>query len=215
MPLHPALRNHRRQFSCRIQPKEVPIRKLIASLYVSLDGFAADSSERMSWVTDDFDEDITSYSLDELRGSDVLVLGRGTYEIMAAYWPSAGEEEGPFTELMNDIPKVVFSRTLKDEDVTWKNARLAKGDLAEEITKLKQQPGKDIAISGSVNLVQALMKLGLLDELRLQVHPVALGSDGRKPVFEGVEKTNLNLVQATVLDSRVVALEYQLSGAHS
>jgi dihydrofolate reductase len=191
------------------------MRKLIASLYVSLDGFAADASEQMRWVTDDFGEQMTSYSLHELRGSDVLVLGRVTYEIMAAYWPSAGEQGGPFTQLMNDIPKVVFSRTLKEEDLSWKNARLAKGDLAEEIRKIKQQPGKDLSISGSVNLVQGLMKLGLLDELRLQVHPIVFGSDGRKPVFEGVEKTNLHLLQASVLDSRVVALEYRLTGVDS
>ena len=99
MPLHPALRNHRRQFSCRIQPKEVPIRKLIASLYVSLDGFAADSSERMSWVTDDFDEDITSYSLDELRGrvaeADVLVV--------SGLWRN---------ELIEAVPKLRFIQSI-------------------------------------------------------------------------------------------------------
>ena len=91
---------------------------------------------------------------------------------------------------MNSIPKLVFSKKL-EEPLSWSNATLAKGDLADEVSALKQEPGKDIGIVGSGAHAQALAKLGLLDGLRLLVHPVALGSEGRKPIFEGYDMTEL------------------------
>jgi dihydrofolate reductase len=186
------------------------MRKVIASLFASVDGFAADTPNAdMRWVNEGMGMETIGFGLEQMRALDTLVLGRVTYETMAAYWPSAGEEEGEFAGLMNNIPKVVFSRTLREEDVTWENTRLAKGDLVEEITSLKHQLGNDIGLSGSVELVRALVKRGLIDRLRLQVHPVILGTTGGKPIFDDYDKTDLTLVETTVLDSRVVVLDYK------
>ena len=186
------------------------MRKLVATLFASLDGYASDApDEQMLWVTDGMGEQTSAFGLEQMRAADTLVLGRTTYESFASYWPTAGEEEGGYTELINGIPKVVVSKSLRDEDVTWSNTRVARGDLAEEIGALKRQPGKDIGVSGSVELVGSLMDLGLLDRLQLQVHPVVLGPDGGKAIFDGYAKTDLQLMDTAILDDRVVVLDYQ------
>jgi len=186
------------------------MRKLVATLFASLDGYASDApDEEMHWVTNGMGEEASAFGLEQMRATDTLVLGRTTYEIFASYWPTAGEEEGDYTELINGIPKVVVSKSLRDEDVTWSNTRVARGDLAEEIGALKRQPGKDIGVSGSVELVGSLMDLGLLDRLQLQVHPVVLGPDGGKAIFDGYAKTDLQLMDTAILDDRVVVLDYQ------
>jgi dihydrofolate reductase len=184
------------------------MRQLVANLYFSLDGFTGDADQTMEWVTNDFGEETLAFGLESMAGLDVLVLGRVTYEIMAAYWPTASQAD-PFTAPMNSIPKIVFSRTLSEDDVTWSNTRLVHGDAVKEIPKLKEQHSGDIGISGSISLVQSLLKHGVIDRLRLQVHPVALGTAGRKPLFEGFNQTNLRLVGTNVLDARVVALDYE------
>jgi dihydrofolate reductase len=132
-----------------------------------------------------------------------------TYELFAGYWPSACRAEGEFARLMNEIPKVVVSRTLRDEDLSWHNTRIARGELAEEVGALKREPGKDIALSGSVELVGSLIRLGLIDRLQLLVHPIVLGPAGGKAIFDGYETTWLRLVESTLLDGRVVALDYE------
>jgi dihydrofolate reductase len=186
------------------------VRQVVATLFASVDGYASDlPDERMSWVTDDFGEEMTAFGLAQLRAADTLLLGRVTYEAFARDWPSAGEAEGEFAPLMNGIDKVVVSRTLRDEDITWQNTRVARGDLAEEVTALKQAPGGDIAVSGSVELVGSLMQLGLLDRLQLEVHPIVLGPAGGRAIFDGYDMTRLRLVDTTVLDNRVVVLDYQ------
>ena len=184
---------------------------MVATLFASVDGYASDApGEDMRWVTDGLGEEMTAFGLAQLRAADTLVLGRVTYEIFAGYWPTAGEEGGDFAELMNGIPKVVFSRTLEAEDVTWSNTRVARGELADEIGALKREPGKrDIAVSGSVELVCSLMSLGLVDRLQLQVHPVVLGAAAGKAIFDGYDTTALRLMEAVVLDERVVVLDYQ------
>ena len=111
--------------------------------------------------------------------------------------------------LMNDMDKVIVSRTLQDDDIAWQNTRVARGDLAEEVTALKRAPGRDIAVGGSVELVGSLMALGLLDRLQLEVHPVVLGPAGGRAIFDGYDRTGLRLVDTTVLDDRVVVLDYQ------
>jgi dihydrofolate reductase len=186
------------------------VRKVVATLFASLDGYASDAPvEEMRWVTDSMGEQMSAFALDQLRSTDTLVLGRVTYEIMALYWPTAGTDEGGFTEVMNDIPKLVVSKSLRDEDVTWSNTRVLRGDLAEEITALKRGPGNDIGLSGSVELVSSLMELGLIDRLQLQLHPIVLGPDGGKAIFDGYARTDMRLVETTVLDERVVVLDYQ------
>lgn len=187
------------------------MRPLIASLFVSVDGYATGRDpDDMDWVIDYQGPQTNQANVDVMRDTDLMVMGRMTYEIFSAYWPTATpEEEGDFTDLMNTTPKVVFSRTLS-EPLAWQNTRVNRGDLSTEIPKLKQQPGKGIGIGGSVALVQSLIKLGLLDRLRLQVYPVALGTTGTKPIFEGLDRTALELVSSKVLDGQVMELDYQL-----
>lgn len=186
------------------------MRQVVATLFASVDGYASDSpDERMGWVTDEFGEEMTAFGLVQLRAADTLLLGRVTYEAFARYWPSAGEEEGEFAPLMNDVEKVVVSRTLRDDDITWQNTRVARGDLIEEVTALKRAPGRDIAVSGSIELVGSLMALGLLDRLQLEVHPIVLGRAGGRAIFDGYDMTRLRLVDTTVLDNRVVVIDYQ------
>jgi dihydrofolate reductase len=190
------------------------MRKVMATLFCSVDGYATGRGpEDMDWAVTYQGPQTLQLGLDAIRGIDLMVLGRVTYEMFAAYWPTASPEvEGDFTELMNRTPKMVFSTTL-DEPLGWQNTRLNRGDVAAELPKLKQQPGKDIGIWGSVALVRSLLRLGLLDRLRLQVYPVALGTTGTKPVFEGFDRTPLELVDSRVLDGQVVLLDYQAASA--
>lgn len=186
------------------------MRKLIATLFVSVDGYATGQNpDDMDWAIRYQGPETSQHTMEAMRNTDLMVLGRVTYEIFAEYWPTASpEEEGDFTDLMNSTPKVVFSKTLT-EPLTWQNTQVNRGDLTVEIPKLKQQPGKDIGIGGSVELVRSLLRLGLLDRLQLQVYPVALGATGTKPVFESFGRTTLELVDSRVLDGQVVLLDYR------
>ena len=121
------------------------------------------------------------------------ILGRVTYEEFAAFWPAQSSNENKqFKDYMNNTPKFVVSKTL-EERLEWNNSELIKGDVAEEITKLKQQSGKDISITGSPTLVRSLLQDGLLDELRLMVHPIVVGS-GKRLFEEGDDQKALKLV---------------------
>jgi dihydrofolate reductase len=186
------------------------MRKMIATLFSSVDGFTTGRGpEDMEWATRYQGPETLRFGLDALRGTDLMVLGRVTYQMFAGYWPTASPEvEGGYTEVMNHTPKLVFSKTLT-EPLAWQNSRLNRGDVAAEIPRLTQQPGRDIGIWGSVALVRSLLRLGLLDRLRLQVYPVALGTSGTRPVFEGFDRTTLQLVGSQVLDGQVVLLDYQ------
>jgi dihydrofolate reductase len=186
------------------------MRKLIATLFSSVDGFTTGRDpDDMEWATRYQGPETLRFGLDALRGSDLMVLGRVTYEMFAAYWPTASPEvEGEYTELMNQTPKMVFSTTLT-EPLAWQNSTLNRGDVAAEIPRLTQQPGRDIGVWGSVALVRSLLRLGLLDRLRLQVYPVVLGTTGTKPIFDGFDRTSLQLVGSRVLDGQVVLLDYQ------
>ncbi|MEV7965628.1 dihydrofolate reductase family protein [Sphaerisporangium sp. NPDC088356] len=183
------------------------MRKIIVSLFTTLDGFATGPKGDMGWVTDNFGENTGKYAHDQLFAADLLLLGRVTYEIMAGSWPSMTDDSG-FADRMNELPKIVFSRTLK-EPLTWNNATLAKSDIKREVSRLKDEPGDDILIYGSVSIVRELMKLGLVDRFRLWVHPVTLGASGADSIFDGYDKNELKLVDTTILDSGVVLLDYE------
>jgi dihydrofolate reductase len=186
------------------------MRRVIATLFASLDGYASDApGDEMRWGSDAFGADMAASALRGLREVDTLLLGRVTYQIMAAHWPSAGPEGGELADVVNGIDKVVFSATLSDADVTWSNARLAKRDLEAEVRDLKAREGRDIGVAGSVELVGGLLTLGLLDRLRLLVHPVILGTSGGTPVFARRAPAELALARTAVLDGRVVLLEYE------
>ncbi len=137
------------------------------------------------------------------------LLGRVTFQEFASYWPYQNSADQPFTDYLNNTPKYVVSTTL-EEPLEWQNSTLIKGNVAEEIAKLKRQPGKDIGIVGSGTLVRSLLRENLLDELNLMVHPIVLGRGKR--LFEewGAQKA-LELVDSKTFSTGVVNLTYQLA----
>lgn len=185
------------------------MRKLIASVFVSLDGFIVGPNEDISWVTNNFNDEMGKYAGDLMNSMDYILLGRVTYQIMINAWPNWTEETAPGAERMNNVPKIIFSRTLdKVEWGKYNNARLVNDNVAEEITKIKQQPGKDMVIYGSANLVQGLTRMGLIDEYQLLLHPIILGSG--KPLFNGLTKSvTLKLLRSDTFKNGVVVLYYQ------
>ena len=161
------------------------MRRVIASEFVTLDGIVEDPS----WTFQFSSEQQEKFKFDELSASDALVLGRVTYEGFAASWPRMTEqagEAGEYADMMNGYPKYVASTTL-DEPLEWNNSTLIKGDVAEEVLNLKQQPGKDILIFGSGDLVNTLMQHDLIDEYRLMIFPVVVGG-GKRLFGEGIDK---------------------------
>jgi dihydrofolate reductase len=153
--------------------------------------------------------ELEKLSLEQLRSADYLVFGRVTYEGMAAYWTKAinGEiqELGEIAKLMNNIPKLVFSKTLKSVD--WKNSTLIKEDASAEIKKLKEQDGKDMYVFGSANLSETFIKDNLFDEYRIGIAPVILG--GGRPLFrQGISSRNLSLISTQQLSNGGVVLKF-------
>ena len=187
------------------------MRKVIVSEFVSLDGVVEDPG----WTFQFSGEVQPKYKLDELAASDALLLGRTTYEGFAAAWPSMMEQyEGrrraelqEFTDMMNGYPKHVASTTLEGP-LDWNNSTLIEGNVAEEVSRIKRQPGKDILVFGSGDLVNTLMKHGLIDEYRLMVFPIVLGS-GKRLFGDGLDTTVLELVDTKAFDSGVVVLTYR------
>src|SRR5713226_3946064 len=186
------------------------MRKVIVSEYVTLDGVMEDpgggeKSEHGGWSFQFWNEEAAKYKFDELFASDALLLGRATYQGFAKAWPSMTDEQG-FADRMNSLPKHVVSTTLKD--LEWNNSRLITGNVAEEVAKLKQQPGLDILVAGSCELVQTLMQHDLIDEYRLMVHPVVLGG-GKRLFRDGSATKVLRLVETKPFSSGIVILTYQ------
>jgi dihydrofolate reductase len=182
------------------------MRKVIAHPFVSLDGYMAGPGGEIDWNEPYFDDEMARYVGAEFDTVGTILFGRGTYQLFVQYWPTQGVKDDPvFAEKMNTLPKVVFSTTL--EAVTWNNARLVKEDVAGEIQAMKRQEGKDIFIDGSPGLIQSLTRLGLIDEYRLRVHPVVLGSG--VPLFKDLnERMSLRLVESRIFRSGVVILHY-------
>jgi dihydrofolate reductase len=185
------------------------MRKVIVSEYVSLDGVmedpgGAEQFEHGGWTIPYWNDEIAKFQFDGLFASDALLLGRATYQEFAKAWPSQTDEAG-FADRMNSLPKYVVSTTL--EAMEWNNSRLIKGNIAEEVAKLKQQPGQDILIYGSGELVRTLMHHDLIDEYRLLVYPVVLGSGKR--LFQDASKTTLSRVDTQTFSSGVVLLTYR------
>ena len=185
------------------------MRKVIGSELVSLDGvMEAPETWHLPYFNDEMGEAIGAAMAD----SDAMLLGRVTYEEFAAFWPSQeGGEDQEFTDYMNNTPKYVVSETLQ-EPLEWQNSTLIKDNVAEEIAKLKQQPGKDISITGSGTLVRSLLADGLLDELRLMLHPVVVGS-GKRLFEDGSDQKALELVDSKTFSTGVLYLTYR--PAHS
>jgi len=179
------------------------MRRIVVSEFVTLDGVAEEPGK---WSFPFWNEEIGKFKFDELFSSDALLLGRVTYQGFAKAWPSMHDEAG-YGKRMNGFPKHVVSRTL--EKLDWNNSHLIKGDVEKEVSKLKQQPGQDLLIFGSGQLVNALMQHDLIDEYRLLVYPIVLGSGKR--LFSDANKANLKLVETKTFGSGVVLLRYQPS----
>jgi dihydrofolate reductase len=184
--------------------------KVIYSMGVSLDGFIAGRGGEIDWSAPD--EELHRFHNEQTGEIGALLLGRRLYEEMR-YWetaeenPSAREYELEFARIWNQIPKIVFSRTLEGVEG---NARLAERTIADEVAGLEAQPGKDISVGGA-GLASDFVKLGLIDEYRLFVNPVVLG--GGTPFFPPLdERIDLRLVETRTFGSRVVYLRYQLAG---
>jgi dihydrofolate reductase len=185
------------------------MRKILAFLVVTIDGYYEGPNGEFDWPV--VDEEFNEFGLQQLEEVDTLLFGRVTYEGMAAYWPTpAAEQDDPrVAARMNTLPKLVVSRTLDRAD--WANTRIVKDDVAAELTRLKQRPGKDIAIFGSSDLVVSLLGMGLVDELRIMVHPVVLGA-GKSLFRTTPERLHLQLVEARPFRSGSVLLTYRPAG---
>jgi len=204
----------------RLSTAEGAGRRVVASTFVTLDGYMVGPNEDISWVAVGFDPEMQA-DIAEFMGSksDVFVFGRVTYEIFRAYWPTAvpyesgdelrpaeGKEDPRIIWALNNLPKLVFSKTLKTAD--WNNTQVVHEGLVGEVRRLKNEPGKAINIQGSATIVQALERADLIDEYRLYVHPVLLG-DG-KPLFAtGVKRQDFELVSAKPYANGVVAMSYR------
>ncbi|MBI2845793.1 MAG: dihydrofolate reductase family protein [Chloroflexi bacterium] len=192
------------------------MRKVIVTEFVSLDGVyqAPGSPEEDTeggfkhggWQLPYFDADAGRFISEAYAATGALLLGRVTYQIFAAYWPSA-PEDNPLAKQMNSMPKYVASTTLNE--VKWNNSKLIKENVAEEVAKLKQQPGSgNLAVVGSGRLAQTLMQHNLVDEYDLWVHPIVLGS-GKRLFVDGIGSLNLRLVDTKTTSSGIVILTYR------
>ena len=183
------------------------MRKVTAGLFVSVDGVTESPEE---WQLPYFNDEMGEAVGAAMAAADATLLGRVTYEEFASYWPGVSSEDQPFADHMNNTSKYVVSRTL-EEPLEWNNSTLIKGIVAEEISRLKRQPGKDIGITGSVTLVQSLLQEDLLDELGLMIHPVVVGS-GERLLDEGDVPKKLKLVGSKTFSTGVVYLTYRPAG---
>jgi dihydrofolate reductase len=188
------------------------MRKVVVAEYLTLDGVMQDPGgvgeiEQGGWSGAYWDDDLAKFQYDGLVASDALLLGRVTYEGFAAAWPTR-TDEGDFAVRMNAYPKYVVSTTLKDP--AWTNSHLIGGDVAEAIGRLKRQAGRNILVYGSGQLVRTLMEHDLVDEFRLMVHPVVLGTGKR--LFEEGTSTKLKPTATQAFSSGVVALCYEPAG---
>ena len=178
------------------------MRKIVSGLFMALDGvIEAPDQWHFPYFNDEMGEAVSA----NIDRCDALLFGRQTFEEFAGYWPSADPED-PFTRYINDSPKYVVSNTL--QDVEWQPSTVISGDVLAEIRKLKKQPGKDIGMTGSGTLVRSLLQEGLIDQLDLLVHPVAIGA-GKKKLFDDLaSQVPLQLVRSTTFTTGVVHLTY-------
>jgi dihydrofolate reductase len=192
------------------------MRKVIVSEFLSLDGVMQapgdpdedrrDGFEHGGWSMPYADDVFLSVVTEAMAECGGYLFGRRTYEIMAAYWPTA-PDDNPFAASLNGLPKYVASRTL-EEPLEWMNSTLMRGDAAEAVAKLKREPGKDLSVLGSGDFVQTLMEHDLVDEYQFMVDPIVLGS-GRRLFRDGSPKTALRLVDSKTTGTGVLIVSYE------
>lgn len=180
------------------------MRKIVAGLFISLDGvYEVPDQWHFPYFTDEMGAAVDA----QMQASDTMLLGRVTYEEFAGFWPEQSSDEIDIAGFMNDTPKLVVSSTLA-EPLSWQNSTLINGAAAvEELARLKQQPGKNISITGSGTLVRSLLNAGLLDELHLLVHPIVVGH-GKRLFTDDSDQKGLKLIESATFDSGVMYLIY-------
>ncbi|MEO8392141.1 MAG: dihydrofolate reductase family protein [Chloroflexota bacterium] len=187
------------------------MRSVILQIDVTLDGFIGALDGDTSWITSD--EAMNQDGLDLLTTADTIILGRVAYQMFSSYWPfadgTAPTTLGKITAQINHATKLVVSNTLQNvEWGSWNNARVISGDLAEEIAALKAQPGKNMLLYAGARIISTFIELGLVDEYRLRIHPVALGSG--MPIFARLQdRLKLKLVQTKLYPNGAVLLDYR------
>lgn len=179
------------------------MRKIIVMEYLTIDG-VLETPEK--WQFPYMSADVAEFVKAQIHALEAMLLGRVTYEIFAADWPSRTHNEFGIADKLNSQPKFVVSSTL--ERVEWNNSMLIKKNVVEEISRLKQKPGGNIGIPGSAKLIQSLMPYGIIDEYQLLIHPVVLGTGQR--LFKDGSWMPLKLIESEAFSSGVVLLRYQL-----
>lgn len=182
------------------------MRKVVAAVFLSLDGVM---EAPYKWHFPYFNEEMGQAMEESIVASDAMLLGRVNYEEWAAFWPEQDPEEDPMAAHMNGVQKYVVSTTL-EEPLGWQNSTLINENVAEKIAELKREEGKDIAILGSGMLVRSLLSYGLIDELKLMIHPIVVGS-GKRLFEDGEEQTALELIDSKTFETGVLSLTYRLA----
>lgn len=184
-------------------------RKLFLFMMTSLDGYMEGSDHDLSWHN--VDSEFNDFAAEQLGSADTILFGRRTYQLMESFWPGPQGLQGDsvVAKYMNMTPKVVFSHSLDKVTETehWKNVRLVKDNISQEVNNLKQQESKDLVILGSNNFCVTLLEEGLLDEIRIMVNPVAIGQG--TPLFAGLkEKVSFQLTNTRTFHNGNVLLTY-------
>jgi len=185
------------------------VRELTADIFISLDGFASGVNQPPFFGY--FGNDLNVWIKKNLDSPQMLIMGRVTYAALAQFAVDSTDE---LNVRMTALPKIVFSRTLP-EPLAWKNTRLVKTPVEQDIARLKEENGEPLRSIGSISLVKSMIQFRLVDRLRLMIFPVVLGVAGREFLYAGYETTNLDLIGSSVLDSRIVLLEYGLRKQNS
>ena len=186
-------------------------RKLKLQVQISVDGFIAGPNGEMDWMNWNWSEDIKKYVTQLTDSMDTIILGRKLAQGFIPHWLAAAEDsknpEYEFAKKMTDPKKIIFTKTL--DSVGWKSTELAKGNLKEEINKLKSEKGKDIIVYGGAEFVSSLIKEALIDELHLFINPVAVGKG--LPIFQGIsQKQDFKLLKSKAFDCGITVLAYEL-----
>ena len=179
------------------------MRNVVLYMSMSLDGYVASEREHPGIAIPD--AELKQWKLDRISKAGAHLMGRKTYEEMSSYWP---QSDDAYAHPMNDIPKIVFSKTLNDTDASWPTSRVARGELATEIAAIKAEPGPDVIAWGGAAFAGALAAADLIDEYRLQIPPLVLG-EGKALFSRLPESRHLNLVEATSFPSGTVVHIYQ------
>jgi len=185
------------------------MKKIIVQEFITLDGFIEDSNDnQMEWVTDSFNGEIAKEQLKDANNIDTILLGRTTYDILSAYWPtSAAKERDPeMFKHLNSSAKIVFSTSLNNPQ--WNNSKVMRAINYDEIQDIKEGDGKNIAVSGSASVVHALLNLGLIDEFHLTVFPLAVGN-GKRLFDNFKDRQNFNLIKTKTFANGVIILFYE------